>query len=589
MKCKNGIFVSVFLVAVILTGCGPSLESTFQKDWSVDRELGNYNLTYLTPEGTHLITGTQKNVDVLNAIDGEPLWSTREDFEGRILRATTFTAFGATVGGGELQAQYLKYHLLDEAGIALIFDHRLGNEIVAGVDIHSGEELWSTQNYSYSIEKYSPLIDRVAEEAGGLLARALGGEVEKEPREERMHREIQFIDNLILPLYGQEAFLFKTFDGLVCIETETGHERWRIEDFSGPGLNDVIYINDQEILVVSSDAGIFGRMMQTHHLARVNVESGELIWLEEHNGNEIEWVYLYNDKIILDASPLQVFDLASGEKLWENNVHKSGMYYPPPVLDDNTVYIAGNTLRENVRAIQVGVPITIKKHDLQTGEILWSTDESRSTIADMILYDGMLFVSGSGGDMFDGSGGLITLDASNGERVWQSDSFDGVGFGRWGAEASYIIFDDRANVIVSGPNNIYSFDYQTGDVKYTIDHRENDVGRIGYLVDFNNSVVAISRNGLAAYSKDDGTLLFTQETHNVDSYELIGDRLFVYQHNRAVSAIDIDTGELLGIITYRPSDEVSFGNLYDGVYVTARGDAILVYDRSKRLSRFRVD
>jgi len=589
MKYKNGIFVSIFWVTIILTGCGPSLESTFQKDWSVDRELGNYNLTYLTPEGTHLITGTQKNIDMLNAIDGDPLWSTREDFDGRLLRATTFTAFGATVGGGELQADYLKYHLLDEAGVALVFDHRLGTEIVAGVDIYSGEELWSAQNYSYSMEKYSAIIDRLAAETGRALARALGGEVETESRADRMHREIQFIDNLILPLYGQEAFLFKTFDGLVCIETETGKERWRIDDFSGPGLNHVLSIDVNDILVVSSDAGIFGRMMHTHNLARINAKTGELIWLGEHKGNEIDGVHIYDDKIIMDASPLQVFDLENGELLWDNNIHKSDMYYPPPVLDDNAIYIAGNTLRENVRAIQVGVPITVKKHNLETGEVIWSTDESRSTISDMVLYDGMLFVSGSGGNMFDGNGGLIALDASNGQTVWQSDSFEGVGFGRWGTEASRIVFDEWANIIISGPNNIYSFDYRTGDVRYKIDHRENNVGRIGYLVEYNNSVIAISRNGIAVYSRDDGTLHFSQETHTIDSYELIGDRLFVYQHNRAVSAIDIAAGELLGNISYRPSDEVSFGNLYDGVYVTAPGDAIIVYDKDKRLSRFRVD
>lgn len=537
-------------------------------------------------DGSRLVVGQPRQFALIDGQNGKEIMRQGDSFFESLRVGVDLS--GASVRGFASDSYILR--VLDQSRVLLVFDYSYGVDSVVALDLDSGAELWRSNLFNYSYEKYSPVADAAVGMAASALARALRAESSGPTLEERLTREHDFVHKLILPTPDGNGFFFKTLEGVAMVDSRTGRQRWMLTGFEGHGLAEARVLPDGDILLVASTGDItedyVGTLSIKHHMARVNPRNGQARWLSEHNGRWLDGIALGDELVVLNTQPTQVFDLRNGRLLWENDVRDAPQARATvPILADGALYLVGNTLRENVRMIQLGIPYKLKKHEQRTGKVLWESDEYKMRPTALLRHGDHLLLAGQG-EWVGEHGGLVAIDPATGQLRWRSPAFERRGLNA-GVDVSEILVKGDT-VWVASAGRLYGLDLNSGAVRVEFDHRARGLGVTqGILLD-GDDVVVIGRTGVVRVNTTGQPLYLNKTAATADFHTGNGHLTLLHTGTKpGVTVMDLATGSSRSL-DYQVGKQVVFGPLAAGAVVSENGDKAITLHQDRVLRSYSV-
>lgn len=578
---------AMLLLWVIIQGCGTTepLEPDMQPNWLAEVPIDYLGTGYVTQDEERIVIGNDNDIYVLDAETGSVIQSYEEDFFERI--RPDLEVSGISFEGAIADA----YNLvpLDNTGTMLLFDYRFDEETVTALDTESGEIIWQNSDYEYSLGKYSDIIQAVAEGAARALAGTFGGQAQSESTYEQRERENNFIQNIIYEVPESSNFLFKTFDGIALMDGTDGSEIWKVPEFTGSGIADAKVLPDGDFLVLSGGQNLLDfEMAEAYHLARISPD-GEARWISEHSGSHIVQLFASADQAIVDGAPTEAFDLETGEKLWENEAIYRDYRHHHMVVTDENLYVAGDL---EARTVTMGQPGWVWEHDLETGEVLWHTEETRTEFSELILVDDVLLVRGDG-ELFEGNGGIAAIDANEGEQLWVTPEMEPFGWRGFVQEGRYYgkkvtqPFVYENTVYAAGPDRLYAIDLNSGDVLFESDHNEeHETGGTNGLAMYEDNIVLVGLDAVVAYNKDDGSVQYATEVESTSSFSVYDHHLVLRDGRERIGAFNLETGSLGPMMRSESPSGGRFGHFSNSIYTANDGSYVMVIQDNGSLLKF---
>lgn len=377
-----------FIVTFISTqlSIGQTWQSTFENKADF--------LRYVSDDEKYVIGTTKKDICVLDGKSGQKLWC--NDFRSI-----------ADVKSCENQ------YFLNEAGVLFLSDKRMGKDNIFCIDISNGNLLWKSDQYE-----------------GVRIS------------------DIVYFEPL-------NAFAIVTKSGLVALNARTGEMMWEQKRFVG-SLALWQYLSDSNDLVLMNFKTGWGALFSGYQnqLMKVDAMTGEVKWETEYfgvvhakflSGVLIGDMTIQQDRIFCFVNGMQVFDLASGEKIWRAEMdmydYKLGLGsetyvyegVAQPYITDEHVYL--------VNFKHASKKVFLEKRNIINGEVIWNTKlESNPDAVPMIAEaEGKIFLQLGGrvniqGKDNEGRGFIKNkwvapfkvqaYDAANGHLVWESEKLN---------------------------------------------------------------------------------------------------------------------------------------------------------------------
>jgi outer membrane protein assembly factor BamB len=414
-----------------------------------------------------------------------------------------------------------------------LFDRKLGKDQIACINLETGASLWTTDKYQ-DVDESS----------------------------------ITYIDE-------EDCFAITLKKELVYIRAQTGEELWSTEKFKG--VVGQYYFNgeDHTLTMVNFKPTALEALFVgfKNQIARINLKNGEILWENTYIGlaekkiisrQPIYDLSVSENKVFLRLNGMQVYDYKTGAKIWaaaydftpERVVGKPigvkafGVYgaVADPVIDGEDIYV----LDMQSRSKQY-----VKKYDLNTGKLLWTSPEIKDAkaIPGMEIVDGKVLLQIGGvvekqylktvrtADQvytvavveFDNVNpcGIQALDASSGKLIWESERF------RKGI-TNMISFG--GNTIVSSGKSLYSLDINTGKDKYEVPVSKGGVGLATQIQPFKeNIIVVVGEKGVSTFDANSGELLHSGK-YRTSFLEDRVDNIVVMKTDKAdIGTFDLNT------------------------------------------------
>ena len=414
-----------------------------------------------------------------------------------------------------------------------LFDRKLGKDQIACINLETGASLWTTDKYQ-DVDESS----------------------------------ITYIDE-------EDCFAITLKKELVYIKAQTGEELWSTAKFSG--VVGQYYFNgaDHTLTMVNFKPTALAALFSgfKNQIAKINLKNGEILWENTYIGlaekkvisrQPIYDLSVSGDKVFLRLNGMQVYDYKTGAKIWsaaydftpERVVGKPigckvfGVYgaVAAPVIDGQDIYV----LDMQSRSKQY-----VKKYDLNTGKLLWTSPEIKDAkaIPGMSIVDGKVLLQIGGvvekqytktqrsGDQvvtisvieFENVNpcGIQCLNASDGKLVWESERF------RKGI-TNMITFG--GNTIVCSGKALYSLDIATGKEKYEVPVAKGGVGLATQIQPFkDNVIVVVGEKGVSTFDVNSGELLHSGK-YRTSSLEDRVDNILVMKTDKAdIGTFDLNT------------------------------------------------
>lgn len=249
-----------------------------------------------------------------------------------------------------------------ESNSVFLFERKMGKDQMACIDIEKGTLLWST-------DKYQNLTD----------------------------------DN-VMYIKEKDGFILSLKEEIVFVKARTGEELWSTSKFKGV-VGKYVYLPDQEqIVMVNFVPGGLAHLFTgfKNQIAKLNINNGEILWETTYIGRaerkviSRDFIYeleVIQDKVFLRLNGIQVYDLKTGANLWSAafdftadglvakpaGTIKFGIYgaVAEPVVVDQDIYVLDMS---NKRSQYV------KKYDMNTGKLLWTSKEIKDAKAIPTMY-----------------------------------------------------------------------------------------------------------------------------------------------------------------------------------------------------------
>jgi outer membrane protein assembly factor BamB len=362
---------------------------------------------------------------------------------------------------------------------------------------------------------------------------------------------------------------------LVYVRAQTGEELWSTEKFKGVVGQYHFDGSDHSLTMVNFVPSALGALFTgfKNQIAKINLTNGEIIWENTYVGRAerkvISKEFLFalkvvDNKVYLRLNGMQVYDYKTGAKVWaaaydftpERVVGKPlgakvfGVYgaVADPVVDGNDIYV----LDMQSRSKQY-----VKKYDVQTGKLLWTSPEidDAKAIPGLKIVDGKVLLQIGGivekqytkversGDQsvlvsvieFENVKpcGVQALNCSDGKLVWESERFkkgitNGISF--------------NGNNIVCSGKELYSLDIATGKEKYEVPVSKGGVGLATMIQPFkDNVIVVIGEKGVSTFNAASGELINSGK-YRTSSLEDRVDNIVVMKTEKAdIGTFDLNT------------------------------------------------
>jgi len=420
-----------------------------------------------------------------------------------------------------------------DSSTIFLFDRKLGKDEIACIDLETGKSLWSTDKY-------------------------------------------QDVDESSVTYIGEEdCFAIALKKELVYIRARTGEELWSTTKFNGVVGKYFFDNTDHTLTMVNFKPTLLAALFSgfKNQIAKINLKTGEILWENTYIGlaekkvisrQPIFDMNVSGDKVFLRLNGMQVYDYKTGAKIWsaaydftpEHVVGKPigckvfGVYgaVANPVIDGEDIYV----LDMQSRSKQY-----VKKYDLNTGKLLWTSPEIKDAkaIPGMKIIDGKVLLQIGGvvekqftktkrvGDQvitesvieFENVNpcGIQALNTSDGKLVWESERF------RKGI-TNMISFGE--NTIVCSGKELYSIDIQTGKEKYEVPVAKGGVGLATQIQPFkDNVIVVVGEKGVSTFDVNSGELLHSGK-YRTSSLDDRVDNILVMKTDKAdIGTFDLNT------------------------------------------------
>ncbi len=421
---------------------------------------------------------TDKEITVYKTSDGSVVWSKAyKELTPNLRKIDAFAPFW-------------------ESDCLFLFDKKMGKDKLAVVDLNTGKVLWESAKYQ---NLSSDNIAYVPEMKGFILS---------------LSESINFVD------------------------ARTGEEKWETSRFKG-SIAASQFIDGDLVMFNLSPPGLKGLFKGfKNQLVRINMQNGDIKWETTYVGvpqkkvvtkERIYDMSIQKDKIFLQLNGLQVFDVNSGATLWSAAYPETpkvigapkgatafGVYgaVAPPLVIGRDVYI----LEFNKKKDQ-----TIKKYDVNTGKLLWSSpdikgakavpnlfvieDKIIAQIGGVVEVQSIVVTRDSEGNITTSynvynknikPNGLQAFNTSDGSLVWESERFK---------KGITNAFASGKNLIVSSGKALYSIDYANGNVNYEEDVKNGGVGLAVEILKYKDKIVVVGQKGVSTFNISDGKLV----------------------------------------------------------------------------------
>lgn len=568
---------SLVVAALIFSACG-TLKADMEPDWQSPVEVNEFGSVQVMDDGQRIFLGTNKDVYLLDGENGRPIFEFKETFWEFMERSIQVGVEIGSLSQSALLDDFISdsYVILPlpYSNTALLLDYRYNTEYITAIDTHTGEILWANADLEYSLSKYSALISRTANRIGRGLANAIGGDHEGEDEEERLARQINFMHSLIIDLPGEDKFFFKTFDGLLLIDSKSGEILAQIEDFSGSGLVGAERLDNGDYLVLSGGRDIANLSLSSgYHLVRLTSE-GETVWITEHNGRRTANLYLSGDVALVDGYPTEAFSIADGEKLWENNVRRFEADDHHMIVLDDVVYFASD-LEGRVGQVESS---KVWKQDINTGDVLWETESTRTTFNGMLLHNDKLLVYGTG-RLFDGNnGGIATFNNTTGEELWKTPEMSSPSI--FSSISGYSVTPPKVEgnrVYTADPDELFVLNLDSGELIYKVNHDDHNTGATLGLLLHEDKIIVAGRDAVAAFDKADGSRAYVTEIDRASQVAFHGRSMVFNNGAETAFIVDIATGQKSPVMRHKSGKRI-FGTLDNSVFVNSNSTFVISID-----------
>ncbi|WLD58907.1 PQQ-like beta-propeller repeat protein [Salinispirillum sp. LH 10-3-1] len=568
---------SALLIAGVITvsGCATLQPSDIEPAWQSDVRVSALGSVHVMNDSQRIVISSNKSVYVLDANNGQHVAAYPESFWDGFLRGGTNVGVEVDAGGVSESVSLNSLLWSDVYDIApfesssafWMFDYRFAQERIVAVDARSGEQLWMSSDYAYSLSKYEGLIQEAAGRAGRALANALGAQHEAETPEERRDRMATFMERVVHEMPNSQNVFFKTFDGLLMINPRTGEVKAQLENFKGAGIADVQALPGGDYLVLSGHTSIGDlSISQGNSLARIGPD-GQLRWIAEHSGRRTGGLIIEEGVVLVDGSPLEAFDLNSGTKLWQANNNRRDENDHHIVLDNGSVYIASAEAGGAAGALggmlsdAAVIPNTVvEKRDLRTGEQHWASTPARGQYNGLIVDNGVVIVTGHG-RAFDGSIGIRALNAETGATLWQQEGLASVWRPGPMVVSPPVIDDDL--VIVVEREHVNGFDLHTGAQRYRLNHADLGSGLLVGIELLNNTLVVIGSEATVGIDMGSGNQQYVTSTDRISRYSRHNGSVVLQTPKRNVQRVNLSNGVSTPVVRLG-NNRAYFGDLADG-------------------------
>lgn len=386
-----------------------------------------------------------------------------------------------------------------DSKIVFLFERKMGKDQMACIDLEKGEFLWNSDKYQ------------------------------------------NLTDENVLYIPEKEAFILSLKDQIVFIKARTGEEVWNTSKFKGVVGKYVYNAAEESMVMVNFIPGALAHIFtgSKNQLAKINVKNGEIIWEATYVGRAERKVisrdFLYdlsivNDKVFLRINGIQVYDLKTGANLWSaafdftvdgiypkpsGTVYKFGIYHAvaEPVVVGEDLYVLDMTNKRNQY---------IKKYNMNTGKLLWTSKEIKDAraIPNMYVVDDkvILQIGGkievqydrqykSGDNMIREKAiihpevkpfGVQAFNTKDGSMAWDSERF------KKGITNALAM---GKNLLICSGKALYSLDIATGKDNYEVPVKNDGVGEATMILDYKGDVIVVGEKGISKFATADGKLI----------------------------------------------------------------------------------
>jgi outer membrane protein assembly factor BamB len=470
-------------------------------------------------EGSVSYCASEKEITVFNNKDASTAWTTKfKDLAPKLSKVDEIIPFW-------------------ESRVLFLFDRKMGKDQVACVDLDKGTLLWNT-------DKFQNLSE----------------------------------DNIVY-IPEMEAFALSLKEAMVMIKAKTGEELWQTTKFKGVVGQYIYNRDDMSAVMVNFVPGGLAALFTgfKNQIMRINLTNGNILWEATYIGRaerkviSREFVYdldTEGGKVFLRLNGMQVYDYNTGAQLWSAafdytpdgivgspaNAKKFGVYgaVADPVVSGNHVYVLDMSNRRSQY---------IKKYDLNTGKLIWTSPEIKEARAIPNMYVvGDKVVLQVGGNVeaqayiyrrttdADGSVSIYEewkiwhpnvkpfnvqcFNTSDGSQVWESERFK---------KGITNMMTDGTDIFVCSGKALYCLNTATGADKYEVPLSDDGIGLATQILDYNGMIVVVGEKGVSTHGYKDGKLINSAKYKSSDLEDVYGNVLIMKTASADIAAYDLNT------------------------------------------------
>jgi outer membrane protein assembly factor BamB len=574
MNRKYGIILLVTAIA-FLSSC-MTVGSDMEPDWLSEVRVDPLGSVYVVNNGERVMVGTEKDLFLLDGNSGSIVMALEESAWEQQLRNIRIDR----VFSGDFVSWQYDIVPLEHSNVILLFDFRFATEAVTGLDGTTGQTLWATTDFDYSLGKYMGLIEAGAANVGSRIARLFGADFQQESEEEKRERQVQFMERVVRESPNGDLIFFKTFDGLVIMNPLTGEVINQVE-FYGAGLAEVQQLDNGDYLVLSGASSLSELALASQHsLARIS-PNGTLIWRANHSGTNTENLVVAGNVVIVNGGPTEAFDLATGRPLWSNDEVTNATAFHTILVDGNDVFMASDLVSQEY----IVANSKIWKQNLQTGEILWTTDRIRTEYHGLIRSDDVLVVWGFGNFFSNNRGGVVAFNASTGDELWRTGPLNTGGISPTSLRTVAGVIEVESNLAFADTRQVFLVDIRTGDPVVVKDYDRGLLRNILGMERVGDRFVLIGTRGVIAYDLALNQELFVIETENSFSYEISGTDLILRRQDQRAQVVNLTNGTASPVVRVNRGNRI-FGDVDGQVVVTSADPRFFTVDSRGTIMRF---
>lgn len=385
-----------------------------------------------------------------------------------------------------------------DAECFFLFDRKIGKDAIAVVDVKTGKLLWETSKYQNISQ------DNI------IYIRELG------------------------------TFAISLKESLVMVNARTGEEIWETAKFKGV-VGAYVYMNDNHLVMLNYKPTALGALFagMKNQIVKINTKNGDIVWDQTYRG-QVEKKAITGETIVdLDVQEGKVFLLLNGIQVYDYNTGvinwsaafdetpqiigkpmgavRFGVYgaVAKPVVDGNDVYVLD---MQNKRSQY------IKKYDLNSGKLLWTSPEIKGAkaIPNMFLVDDKIVLQIGGAveaqayirkQVRNADGtyywttesriwypnvkptGVQSFSAKDGASLWDSERFK---------KGITNMFPFQKNIIVCSGKELYSLALETGKENYGVALSADGIGLAEKVLDYKDKVLVVGAKGVSSHLKENG-------------------------------------------------------------------------------------